>query len=203
VEQATPNTDPRRYPFRACGEDVSIYPGAKIVSPEVVSIGDSVLIDDFVFLMGGVETRIGSFCHLSSFSTYLGAGRLVIEDYVGIASGVRLYSGIDDFSGETLIGGGIPKGFREPKRSFLHVGRYVSIGANSVVFPGVTLGEGCAIGAMSLVNRDCEPWTIYVGCPARPLKSRRRDRIESYDREIRARVYDSSGRYIPRRERGE
>ncbi len=59
------------------------------------------------------------------------------------------------------------------------------------------------MGAMSLVTRDCEPWTIYVGSPARPLKPRRRDEIERLDREIRANVYDSNGRYIPRRERGE
>ncbi len=61
VEPQADSTDPRRLPFRACGEDVTIYPRAQIVSPEVITIGDSVIIDDFVFIMGGVETRIGSF----------------------------------------------------------------------------------------------------------------------------------------------
>ena len=46
------------------------------------------------------------------------------------------------------------------------IGKYAVVGANAVVLPGVTLGEGCTVGALSLVNRDCEPWTIYA---ARPL----------------------------------
>jgi len=92
----------------------------------------------------------------------------------------------------------VPPPFRQPKRSFLHVGKYVSIGANAVVFPGVTLGEGCAIGALALVNRDCEPWTIYVGSPARPLKARRKERILELEAELRKAVYDAQGQYIPR-----
>ena len=197
----TPEGAPDRLNFRARGEDVLIYSGARVLSPEVITIGDSVIIDDFVFIMGGVETRIGSFCHLSSFSTYLGAGRMIIEDFVGIASGVRLYSGIDDFSGATFVGGGVPAPFRQPKRSFLHVGKYVSIGANAVVFPGVTLGEGCAVGALALVNKDCEPWTIYGGIPARPLKKRPKHRIPELEAELRRAVYDAQGRYIPRARR--
>jgi acetyltransferase-like isoleucine patch superfamily enzyme len=198
VASENPSTDPRRFPFRACGEDVTIYPGAKIVSPEVVTIGDSVIIDDFVFLVGGVETRIGSFVHLASFSSYLGRGRLEIGDFVSVSSGARVYTGIDDFSGESLVGPGVPEPFRRPVRSFLRVEKYALIGANSVVFPGVTLGEGCAIGALSLVNQDCEPWTIYGGVPAKPIKARRRDRIAELESELRRSLYDSAGRYVPR-----
>ena len=67
------------------------------------------IIDDFVFLVGGVETRIGSFVHLASFSSYLGRGSLVIEDFVSVSSGARIYTGIDDFSGESLVGPGVPE----------------------------------------------------------------------------------------------
>ena len=124
------------------------------------------IIDDFVFLVGGVETRIGSFVHLASFSSYLGRGRLTIGDFVSVSSGARLYTGIDDFSGGSLVGPGVPEPYRQPTRTFLDVGRFALIGANAVVFPGVTIGEGCAIGALSLVKEDCEPWTIYAGVPA-------------------------------------
>jgi acetyltransferase-like isoleucine patch superfamily enzyme len=201
VAQESPETNARRFALRACGEDVQIYSRAHIVSPEVISIGDSVVIDDFVFLVGGVETRIGSFVHLASFTSYLGRGRLEIGDFVSVSSGARLYTGIDDFSGESLVGPGVPEPFRQPIRSFLTVGKYALIGANAVVFPGVTLGEGCAIGALSLVKSDCEPWTIYAGTPARPVRERRRDRIEQLEKELRATLYDGAGRYIPRRSR--
>jgi galactoside O-acetyltransferase len=197
-----PDNVASRLGFRARGEDVQVYPRAHIVSPEVISIGDSVIIDDFVFLVGGVETRIGSFVHLASFSSYLGRGRLVIEDFVSISSGARIYTGIDDFSGGSLVGPAVPEPFRQPTRSFAHIGKYALVGANTVVFPGVTLGEGCAVGALSLVNRDCEPWTIYAGVPARPLKERRRERIYDLERRLRSTLYDADGRYIPRGRRG-
>jgi len=191
----------RRYAFRDCGEDVQIYPRAHIVSPEAISIGDSVIIDDFVFLVGGVETRIGSFVHLASFTSYLGRGRLTIGDFVSISSGARLYTGIDDFSGGSLVGPGVPEPYRQPTRTFLTVEKFALVGANAVVFPGVTLGEGCAVGALSLVNKDCEPWTIYGGVPARPLKARRKDRILELEARLREDLYDAGGKYVPRTRR--
>ena len=186
----------KRLPLRACGEDVQIYPRAHVVSPETISIGDSVIIDDFVFLVGGVETRIGSFVHLASFSSYLGRGSLVIEDFVSVSSGARIYTGIDDFSGESLVGPGVPEPWRQPARTFARIGKFAVVGANAVVFPGVTLGEGCAVGALSLVNRDCEPWTIYGGVPARPIQARRKDRILELEADLRKHVYQG-GRYVP------
>jgi galactoside O-acetyltransferase len=52
---------------------------------------------------------------------------------------------------------------------------FANIGSNSVIMPGVTLGEGSVVAACTFVNRDTEPWTIYAGVPARPIKLRRRD----------------------------
>ena len=47
--------------------------------------------------------------------------------------------------------------------------KHVIIGCNSVILPGVTLEEGVAIGAMSLVQQDCKAYTIYCGNPLRKL----------------------------------
>ena len=43
--------------------------------------------------------------------------------------------------------------------------------------PGVTFGEGSVLGANSLATKDLEPWTIYVGSPAKPIKKRDKDII--------------------------
>ena len=40
------------------------------------------------------------------------------------------------------------------------------------VVGGVTIGEGCVVRAQSLVNRDCEPYGIYEGVPARRVGDR-------------------------------
>jgi galactoside O-acetyltransferase len=54
----------------------------------------------------------------------------------------------------------------------------VIVGAGSVVLPGVTLAEGTAVGAMSLVTRSTEPWSVYHGVPARRQRARHRDMLE-------------------------
>jgi acetyltransferase-like isoleucine patch superfamily enzyme len=45
---------------------------------------------------------------------------------------------------------------------------------NSVVMPGVTVGEGAVVGACSFVNRDVAPYKIAAGVPARVIKERPR-----------------------------
>jgi Acetyltransferase (isoleucine patch superfamily) len=44
------------------------------------------------------------------------------------------------------------------------------IGMNSMVMPGVTIGEGAIIGAGSLVTKDIPAWTIATGRPAKIVK---------------------------------
>jgi len=50
------------------------------------------------------------------------------------------------------------------------IGRRVMVGANSTVLPGVEIGDGAVIGAMSLVNRDIPPKALAAGVPARIIK---------------------------------
>lgn len=44
--------------------------------------------------------------------------------------------------------------------------------------PGVRLKEGTSIGANTLVTKDTEPWSIYVGSPARKIKNRSKDLLK-------------------------
>ena len=64
------------------------------------------------------------------------------------------------------------------KRSFplitgpIDVGVDVWIGAKAFVMPGVFLGEGCLIGACSVVTKDVDDWAIVAGNPAKFIKKR-------------------------------
>jgi len=174
---------------------------AKIVSPGVISIGNSVIIDDFVLLMGGTKTTIGSFVHIASFTSITGGGELIMEDFSGLSGGIRVYTGNEDYSGGSMTNPTVPQPYRVPIRSFVHIGKHAIIGANSVILPGVTIGEGAAVGANSLVTKDCEPWTAYVGSPARALKSRPKERILELEAKLRRDLYDSNGNYIPKHAR--
>ena len=183
------------------GQDVTIWPLAKIISPGSISIGNSVIIDDFVFLMGGVGTRIGSFVHIASFTSITGGGEFVMEDFSGLSGGVRVYTGNEDYSGRCLTNPAVPAPYRIPLRSSVHVAKHAIVGANAVILPGVKVGEGAVIGANSLVTKDCDPWVVYIGTPARRLKDRPRRKMEELEYRLREEIFDGEGQYIPRRRR--
>lgn len=187
--------------FARRGADVVIWPLAKIVSAETMSLGDSVIIDDFVFIVCGLKTNIGSFVHVASFVSITGGGELTVEDFAGISSGTRVFTGDDDYLGGSLTGPTVPLPYRVPIRSKVHIGKHAIIGANSVILPGVTIGEGAAIGAHSLVKHDCEPWTIYAGCPAKPIRPRPCEQMLELEAKLRRELYDNRGNYIPRAEK--
>ena len=50
--------------------------------------------------------------------------------------------------------------------------KYAQLGTEVTLLPAVTVEEGCAIGAKSLVKKSTEPWGIYIGQPAKRLKDR-------------------------------
>ncbi len=52
------------------------------------------------------------------------------------------------------------------------------IGANSVIFPGITIGENSIIGACSLVNRDVPANEMWYGIPARFIRKLTKDELE-------------------------
>jgi acetyltransferase-like isoleucine patch superfamily enzyme len=158
--------------FRAIGEIVTIYPLAKLLGRETISIGSHVIIDDFVFVGAHREIVIGNYVHIASHSSITGGGRCVLHDFAGISGGVRILTGSDNFSGESLTNPTIPAAFRRVDRGEVVLESHVIVGANAVVLPNVRIGEGAAVAAGSIVTRDLEPWGIYAGSPARRVKAR-------------------------------
>jgi acetyltransferase-like isoleucine patch superfamily enzyme len=187
-----------RLGLKRVGHDVTVWPLAKIVAPEVVSIGDAVIIDDFAFLMGGKSTEIGSFVHVACFASITGGGELVMADFSGVSSGARVFTGNDDYGGSCLTGPTVPEPFRIPVRSYVHLGKHVVVGANSVILPGVVIGEGAVVGANSLVRESCEPWTVYAGTPARAIRPRPREKILELEVALRRQRFDAQGNYLPK-----
>jgi acetyltransferase-like isoleucine patch superfamily enzyme len=185
-------------PFRSIGLDVTIWPLAKVIDPERISIGDSVIIDDFVFLAGGEKTDIGSFVHIGAFTCITGNGAFTMEDFSGLSGGVSVYTGNEDYLGESLTNPAVPAPYRTPIRSFVHIKKHAIVGAKTVILPGVTIGEGAAIGANSLITKDCAPWTVYAGSPARPIRARPSERIFELEAQLRRSLYDVKGHYIPK-----
>jgi putative colanic acid biosynthesis acetyltransferase WcaF len=53
------------------------------------------------------------------------------------------------------------------------------VAAEAFVGPGVVVGKGAVLGARAVTAKSLEPWTIYVGNPARPVGSRRQEAAAS------------------------
>lgn len=151
-----------------------IYPTARIVRPENLWVGEQSAIDDFVFLNAGACTRIGRYVHIACHVSVIGGGELHVGDYISIATGARLITGTDTFEDGARMSSALPLEYRNVRRSKVVLGDDSFVGANAVVMPGVTIGEGAVAGAGCVVTSDLEPWTVYAGVPARPVKARPR-----------------------------
>jgi acetyltransferase-like isoleucine patch superfamily enzyme len=183
---STADFDGRRFGFRACGDDVRIYEWVRVLDPDRITVGSHVIVDDFCFLDGGESLSIGSHVHIASYVGIVGGGTVVLEDFVGLATGTRLVSGTDRFDGSGLTGPTIPARWRSVERGFIHIGRHAVMGANVVVHPNVTIGEGTIVGSQSLVLRDLPPWSICFGVPARMVAPRESATITAYEHELLA-----------------
>lgn len=182
-----PRFDGARFGFARCGVDVTIYQLVRVTGASAIEVGDHVIVDDFVFLDGGQRLAIGSYVHIAAYSSIMGGATCILEDFAGLSAGVRLVTGTDLADGTGLTNPTVPDDLRAVHRGTVHLQRHALIGANAVVLPDVTIGEGAVVGAGAVVTKDLPPWTICVGAPARPVKERPRAQILENERLLRER----------------
>ncbi|MGM0838324.1 MAG: acyltransferase [Bacillota bacterium] len=160
--------------FRQCGENVLISRKASIYGAQNISIGDNVRIDDFCILSGNIT--IGSYIHIAAFTALYGGNKgIEIQDFANLSSKIAIYALSDDYSGETMTNPMIPDKYKNVLSEKVIIGRHVIIGSGCVILPGVVLNEGSAFGAMSLINKTSEPWSINAGIPYKRIKERSKE----------------------------
>lgn len=159
--------------FKSIGDNVLISDKSSIYGAKNIEIGSNVRIDDFCILSAGDGgIKIGNYVHIACYAHLIGSGEIIVEDHAQISGKVSIYSSSDDFSGDYLVGPTVPKEFTNVKSKRVHLKKYVVLGCNVVVLPGVTIEEGTAVGALSLVSKDLLGYKIYGGNPIKILKDR-------------------------------
>lgn len=163
--------------FKSLGNNVQISDKASIYDPHQIEIGNNSRIDDFCVLSGKI--KIGRNVHIAVFCTLAGGEKgITFEDFSGLAYGCHVFTQSDDYSGETLTNPTIPDIYKHETKKPITIGKHSIVGTNSLVFPGVTLAEGTAVGALSALTKSTQEWSIYHGNPAKRIKARKQDLLK-------------------------
>ena len=162
--------------FAQVGENVRLSDKASFYGVERIRLGNHVRIDDFCVLSagaGGIE--IGSYIHIAVACALIGSEKISLRDFSGLSSRVTIYSSGDDYSGATMTNPTVPADFTGVTHAPVTLESHVIVGTGTVILPGVTLEEGVAVGALSVIRRNCAAFSIYSGNPARRVGERKQD----------------------------
>lgn len=148
-----------------------------VITAPNISVGDYTYYDDPADPTGFERNNV-------LFNCPEFGDRLIIGKFCSIASGVRFIMGSANHRISSItaypfnVFGGV---WTENTTSHLSqlpfkgdtvVGNDVWIGRESVIMPGVHIGDGAIVAACSVVAKDVEPYTVVGGNPARPIKKR-------------------------------
>lgn len=179
--------------LKSFGDNVKISRYARLYNPQSIELGSHVRIDDFCILSASSSAPfvIKDYVHISAGAYLYGGSGLYIDSFSNVSGGVKLYTMNDDYSGNTLVGPTVMEEYRNVDKRPITIEKFVVIGCNSVVLPGVTISEGVAIGSNSLVKHSLEPWKIYAGTPVRYLKERSKNLLNLVLKQLSKPIYTS------------
>ncbi|MDD2196067.1 MAG: acyltransferase [Bacteroidales bacterium] len=143
------------------------------VIDEDCTIGEGTKIWHFSHIMPGCV--IGKACNIGQ--NVVVSPDVVLGDNVKVQNNVSIYTGVicedDVFLGPSMVFTNVinPRSAVNRKSEYLktYVKKGATIGANSTIVCGITLGEFCFIGAGAVVIRDVKPYSLVVGNPAKHI----------------------------------
>jgi acetyltransferase-like isoleucine patch superfamily enzyme len=166
------------------GDDVIIDSDVVLKHKDEIFIGNHVAIDKGFYCT--TKLTLEDYIHIAPYVVVIGGrnSKLIMEHFSGIASGSKIIAGSDSYTEDALAGSSIPLKYRIVEYTTVTFKKFAICGVNCSIMPGVVIGEGSMIGANSVVTKDTEPWTVYVGSPAKPVKYREHKNILKYAKEL-------------------
>jgi len=155
-----------RYLLRCVGLKTIVGKGTEIFNFTNVKIGSHCLIQDHVYIRAGLngKVHIGEFCAINSFAKLFGHGGIEIGDYSQIGPAALITTTVHNY-----------KGSLEADFQAVKIGKWVWVGAGSIIMAGITIGDKSVIGAGSIVTKDIPSNCVAVGNPARVIKKHEKD----------------------------
>lgn len=150
--------------LKICGENVVIGKTVRIRSPEKVSIGSNVIIDDFTYISGEVE--IGDYVHIAAGCVLSAStAKITMGALSGLSAGCKVYGGSSNYVNCGLDMPTIPK---EHQFNVIHedvsIESFGLIGAASIILPGCKIPQGLAVAAAVIVRKKLQlnPWHLLL-----------------------------------------
>ncbi len=181
--------------FKSCGKDLIFGKGIMLRTPGHISLGEKVAIDDQTLLDGGTGENctlsigdrtliskgsviqaktgpliIGKECDIGAHVIISAISTITLEDNVLIAG--NCYIGGARYNLDELDRPIMYQGIYS--RGSITIGKNSWIGASATIIDGVTLGQGCVVGAASIVTKDVPDYAIVAGNPAKIIGSRKK-----------------------------
>jgi acetyltransferase-like isoleucine patch superfamily enzyme len=154
------------------GKNVYINSNVHIRRPELFSMGSNIAIDWGFYCT--TQVSLGDFIHIGPYVTCIGGkeGLLKCAGFNNIMAGSRIVCVSDRFDHSGLFGTMIPAEYHgrlinEP----IILEPFANVGTNAVILPGANLAMGVLVTVGSVIRGKTEPWTIYSGNPAKPVKT--------------------------------
>ena len=159
------------------GKNVIIGKTVRIRYPELVSIGDNCIIDDFTYI--STALILDGFVHISAGCKIIGGRKssLRMGFFSTFSPNVVIAAGSDDYIGgiATPL---VPDEFKgNIQYGNVNIGKHSILGTGTVVLPNVEIYDGASTGALSLVNKSLDAWSLYGGIPAKKIKDRDKTQI--------------------------
>lgn len=167
--------------LRHRGSNVIIGKTVRIRYPELVSIGDNCIIDDFTYISTSLELE--GYVHISSGCKIIGGqkSKLKMGLFSTFSPNVIIAAGSDDYIGgiATPL---IPDEYKgNVVYGEVNIGKHCVIGAGTVILPKVVINDGASVGALSLVSKNLDAWFLYAGIPAKKIKERDKEQILNFE----------------------
>lgn len=124
------------------GKGVHVYPGVKVWAPWNLVLSDE--------------------CGIANGAILYSQGKITIGRRAVVSQGVHLCAGTHDYN---------DPGFRLITMPII-IGDQAWVAAEAFIHPGIEIGEGCVIGARSVVVKNMPAWMVCSGHPCKPLKER-------------------------------
>ncbi len=144
--------------------DRSDFEGVQEVVKELLGSSEGAVINPPFYCDYGSHIHVGKNFFANYNCTIIDVAKVIIGDYCQMAPNVAIYT-----AGHPVYPDTRNSGYEYGKK--VRIGNNVWIGGNTVICPGVTVGNNCVIGAGSVVTRDIPDWTVAAGNPCRVIRS--------------------------------